>query len=137
MIHWYLPFALVVLLFVRGFDLSAPETRPKSEPSERKLEKVDSLDDQLPTYDDAELVQSIHYPDLARENAIEGSTLVLFVVNTTGRAEKVEIVQSDNPMFNEVSLEAIRNLHFTPATHNGKPVRVRMTIPINFTLSED
>jgi protein TonB len=116
---------------------SAPTTPVTATPAstETEYEMFEFTEDQLPRYDERELIALIHYPDLARANGLEGTAVIMFVVDKSGHAIRLEAVQSDNPLFTEAAIDAIRQLHFTPATHEGKPVLVRMTLPVRFALT--
>lgn len=118
------------------FLFSCPELPAQiSEPT--RTEKVEFSEAELPTYDQEALSQLIRYPKLARDNAIEGRVVVKFLLDTNGKATRLEIVESANPLLSDAAIEALRNLTFTPAYQKGKPVRVWMSIPITFTLSPD
>jgi protein TonB len=123
-----------------GFG-SAP-TLPKEElkidenVAEKEYEAFEFTEAELPKYDEAQLMRTIKYPEVARNNSLEGVVTVQFVVNTEGRAEKIEVVASDASVFDKAAMDAIAKYQFTPAYQQGKAVRVRMTIPVRFTLSE-
>jgi periplasmic protein TonB len=108
----------------------------KQDDAEKEYEAFEFTEAELPKYDEAELMRTIKYPELARSNSLEGVVTVQFVVNTEGRAEKIEVVASDQNVFNAAAMKAIKDYQFTPAYQQGKAVRVRMTIPVRFTLSE-
>lgn len=77
------------------------------------------------------------YPDQEYKKKIEGKVYVQFVVETDGSVSNVIVLRGvpDGPGLNEAALNAIKKLkNFTPGKQNGVPVRIKMTIPINFTL---
>jgi len=79
---------------------------------------------------------TLKYPQLAMENSISGTVYVNFVVNKQGKMVDIEIMRGvDKSLDNEVirALKAAPN--WTPGKQRGKPVLVRMTIPIRFTLN--
>jgi TonB family protein len=86
-----------------------------------------------PSFDYADL--EISYPDEARKNSIEGRVLVKAFIEPSGRATKVEIIESDNEVFNQAALDAIREVTFKPATQNGVPIGAWATIPLIFRLN--
>ena len=81
------------------------------------------------------LAKNVRYPANARENHIRGRVVVSFVVEKNGSLSNFEVERSIGGGCDE---EAIRVLKMSPAWHpalqNGKPVRVKYNVPINFTL---
>jgi TonB family protein len=75
------------------------------------------------------------YPPLALRAGIEGKVYVKIWVDRQGKPRQVEVVKSDNDIFNEAAIEAARQLVFTPAYMNNGPVSVWVGMPIAFRLS--
>ena len=74
------------------------------------------------------------YPDIARKAGVEGRVIVTFVVNEVGNVVSPTITRGIGA---DLDLEAIRVLSetkFNPGRQDGKPVRVKMTLPIVFKL---
>jgi TonB family protein len=78
-----------------------------------------------------------NYPPLLRDSGVEGSVDVSFIVDEEGRPEEgsLQVVSSSHPGFNEPALRAVERMRFRPAQREGSEVRVRVTIPIRFTLT--
>jgi TonB family protein len=75
------------------------------------------------------------YPPEAIDKDITGRVFVTFVVNKSGKVGEVELMKGVHPLLDEAALECVRNLpHFYAGEQNGEKVRVRINIPINFTL---
>ena len=74
------------------------------------------------------------YPPQARRRGKEGRVLLRLNLSETGKLIKVEVLEDPGYGFSEAAQEAVRNSSFSPAHHNGKPVAVRTTLPIRFTL---
>jgi TonB family protein len=53
-------------------------------------------------------------------------------VGKDGRVKEVQLVRSDNEIFNENAIAAVRRWRFEPAIQAGNPVDVWMTLPIRF-----
>jgi protein TonB len=49
-----------------------------------------------------------HYPELARRRGIEGVVRVGFVVDETGRVDRVELRQGVDALLDEAACEAVR-----------------------------
>ncbi len=77
---------------------------------------------------------SMRYPDIAREAGIEGRVTVKVLVGENGSVIKVGSVSGNDAFHDEVRDKA-SDLQFTPGLQNGKPVKVWVTVPFNFKLS--
>jgi len=76
-----------------------------------------------------------NYPDIAKENNIQGRVIVRFCVTSKGGVSQVSILKGVDP---ELDAEAIRVVNtlptFKPGKQGGKPVPVWYMVPITFTL---
>ncbi|MFN4083615.1 MAG: energy transducer TonB [Bacteroidia bacterium] len=81
--------------------------------------------------------KNIQYPQMARENGIQGKVLLSFVVGTDGKITQIE--QIGKKLGWGLDDEAIRIVKamppWTPGKQNGKPVTVKFTLPIKFQLN--
>lgn len=68
------------------------------------------------------------YPDFARERAMEGSPVVELWINEAGDVMDVAIVESAGALLDDAVLQAVAAWRFSPATLDGVPVSVRMTV---------
>jgi TonB family protein len=78
-----------------------------------------------------------NYPPLLRDSGIEGAVEVSFIVDEDGRPEggSMQVMSSSHPGFDEPALRAVERMRFRPAQRQGSEVRVRVTVPIRFTLT--
>jgi TonB family protein len=72
------------------------------------------------------------FPEAARTQGLRGIVIVEVVVGTDGSVESVDIVRSVPP-FDEAAIAAVREWKYEPTKVDGKPVRVRLTVPITFS----
>lgn len=74
------------------------------------------------------------YPDLLRNQRLEGSARVRFVVGTNGRVEMSSIVvlESTHPAFAEAVRSALPRMRFRPARVGRQPVRQLVEFPLVF-----
>ncbi|MCF8258927.1 MAG: M56 family metallopeptidase [Flavobacteriales bacterium] len=83
----------------------------------------------------SELGSSIEYPLSAKQDSVEGTVYVQFVVNKAGKVTDVELL---NHLHADLDAEAVRvvsNLKDWAAGQNGgNPVNVQMVLPIKFVL---
>lgn len=79
---------------------------------------------------------SLEYPPRARRKNQEGFVVINMLINSDGIVEKVKVLESE-PMgvFDSATVEWARNLKFTPAYYNGKPVKTWARRRIPFKLS--
>jgi TonB family protein len=58
------------------------------------------------------------------------------VVDASGNPQNVQVVQSLDPGLDQGAIEAVQGWKFQPGLKDGKPVAVRVTIQVNFQLSD-
>jgi protein TonB len=84
-----------------------------------------------------DIMENAPYPEMEKENNIQGKVYVQFVVEKDGSVTGVRVQRGvqGGPNLSKVAENAVRKLKkFAPAKQNGRPVRLVMTIPVNFTL---
>lgn len=82
------------------------------------------------------IAQNVQYPEIAKENGIQGRVFVQFVVNQKGEIEQVKVVRGVDPALDKEAVRVISSLpKWKPGSQRGKPVRVSFTVPINFQLN--
>ena len=81
------------------------------------------------------ILNQIIYPVLAQENGIGGTVILSFIIDEKGKLGNIEILRKSHP---ELDKEAVRVLSsspvWVPGKQRGKPVKVKFTIPIKFSL---
>lgn len=81
------------------------------------------------------LAKNIKYPVIAQENDIQGRVIVQFVVNKNGRIAGAKVVRGVDPFLDVEALRVINSMpDWKPGIQQGKPVRVRLTMPVIFRL---
>ncbi|MEA3446812.1 MAG: energy transducer TonB [Bacteroidota bacterium] len=81
------------------------------------------------------IAKNVKYPEIARENGIQGRVFISFVVSSKGKVTKVKIARGIDPALDKAAINVIKNLpNFSPGKQRGKAVRVSYTVPINFKL---
>lgn len=77
----------------------------------------------------------VKYPPIAEENAIQGVVVCSVVIETDGSISNVKVARSIDPSVDRESVRVIKAMpRWTPGRQNGKPVRVKFTIPVTFKL---
>ncbi len=79
---------------------------------------------------------ALMYPPLLRQAGIEGRAVLEFVVDPRGfvEANTIKVIKSSHPAFTAAAVEAAPKMRFSPARVNGRPVRVLVRLPFDFTL---
>jgi protein TonB len=81
------------------------------------------------------LNKNLKYPTQARRMGIEGTVYVVFVVNTDGTIQDVELLRGIGGGCDEEAIRVVSNApKWTPGKQRGRPVRVRMRLPVRFKL---
>jgi protein TonB len=75
------------------------------------------------------------YPELARRNRVEGQVLLQAVIDREGRVKRVRVLQPQPMGLSEAAVAAVEQWRFEPATLQGKPVEVYLSLMITFSLS--
>jgi TonB family protein len=79
---------------------------------------------------------AVHYPDSLREAGISGRVVIELIVDASGRAEptSLRVVSLTHRDFAAPALEVTLKSEFCPGIFAGHPVRVRVLMPLNFTV---
>ncbi len=122
-----------------GIDASLVEPPPVVE--EKKEEEVFKFVEQMPAFPDGEAAmlkyirEHVKYPAIAKENGIEGTVVIQFVVTKDGDIQKVVVARGIGGGCDEEAARVVKSMpNWKPGKHNGKPVPVSFTLPIRFKL---
>ncbi|MFW5687571.1 MAG: M56 family metallopeptidase [Bacteroidota bacterium] len=81
------------------------------------------------------LQNNLTYPDRAREEKVQGTVFVTFVVEIDGKVNDVRILRGVSDELDKVALEVVEAMpRWKPGYHEGHPVRVQFNMPIRFVL---
>ena len=73
------------------------------------------------------------YPMLAKSQHIEGNVRIDAVVDATGRISSMKVV-SGPTLLHQAAMDALRQWKYLPATLDGKPVPMHLTVTLQFRL---
>jgi len=76
------------------------------------------------------------FPEAAQAAGLTGVVIAEIVVDETGQVANAHLVQQI-PLLEDAALAAVRQWKFNPAIVDGRPVPVRMTVSVNFTLKRN
>ncbi len=74
------------------------------------------------------------YPEIARKARIEGIVVLEAIIGRSGRVEDLHLVKSVNLLLDAAALDAVKQWRYRPATLDGLPVRVFLTVTVDFRL---
>ena len=81
------------------------------------------------------LSENIKYPPLARENNIQGTVALTFVVGKDGSVKDVQIVKDIGGGCGKEAVRVVQTMpKWNPGEANGHAVKVRFTLPVRFRL---
>lgn len=81
------------------------------------------------------LSEHINYPEGYEETCVQGRVVITFVVEKDGSLSDITVVKSLEKAFDEEALRAVKSMpNWIPGMQDGKPVRVKYTVPVNFRL---
>jgi periplasmic protein TonB len=81
------------------------------------------------------IMEHTQYPEVAKENNIQGKVIVRFCVTSKGTVDRVSILKGVDTELDKEAIRVVQQLPaFKPGKQGGKPVPVWYMVPINFTL---
>ncbi|MGC1392311.1 MAG: TonB family protein [Bacteroidales bacterium] len=88
---------------------------------------------------EAELMKYLNehtqYPEIAKENNIQGRVVIRFCVTPKGGVSQISVLKSVDPELDKEAMRVVSTLPaFKPGKQGGKPVPVWYMVPIAFTL---
>ncbi|PSR05259.1 MAG: energy transducer TonB, partial [Bacteroidetes bacterium SW_10_40_5] len=118
--------------------MNLPEGKEEAE----KDDKIFMVVEDSPTFPggEAEMMRyisnNIEYPTMEKENGIEGKVVVNFVVNENGSITNIKILKGVTKGLNEEAKRVVKTMpNWEPGEQRGKPVKVRVNLPIRFSLN--
>jgi TonB family protein len=136
--------AIIPLLALAAWMVSCDHTQnpaDKQEAGKTLKDSVYVVVDEMPRFPGNEearmayLKDHITYPEKARQDSIQGTVYIRFVVETDGSITRVEVMRGIGGGCDEVATEAVKNMpDWSPGIQDGQPVRTQMNMPFRFTL---
>ena len=81
------------------------------------------------------LTKNLTYPEHARQQKVQGTVVVTFIVNKDGTLANTQVVRSVNQFLDREALRVMRMMpNWKPGSDHGKPCRTLVCIPIVFKL---
>lgn len=105
-------------------------------------EKIYTKVDKMPEYKggDKELIKfiinNVTYPEDSKSKNIQGKVFISFIVNTDGSLSDYNVEKSVNKELDDEALRVVKLMPvWIPGNEKGKPVKVKMQLPIEFRLN--
>lgn len=112
------------------------------EPEDEEVEEIMDIVEEMPTPIGGMadfykfLSKKTKYPKQARRMGIEGKVYVQFVVDTDGSITDLQVAKGIGAGCDEEALRVLKLVpKWNPGKQRGRPVKVRMMVPIFFQLS--
>ncbi|MEM6524567.1 MAG: energy transducer TonB [Bacteroidota bacterium] len=81
--------------------------------------------------------ENINYPNMALRTKVQGKVFVQFVVNSDGSLVDFKVVKGIGAGCDEEAVRVLKGSpKWSPGKQRGRPVRVRMMVPVFFKLKE-
>ena len=136
-----------------------PPPPPPPPPPKAQVKEIFKVVEQMPRFPACETMEGSHkdkklcadkklyeyiysqisYPAIARENNVEGTVVVQFVVETDGTVTNARVVRDIGATCGDEALRVVRLMSnlpekWIPGKQRGIPVRVMFTLPVRFKL---
>lgn len=121
---------LVVGVFVLNVELSADTGGNQSDQYLAFAQEMPEVEGGL-----AEIFKKIKYPEIAKKAGISGKVYVMAFIDENGNVNDVQVIKGIGGGCDEAAVEAIKQLKFVPGKNEGKPVKVKLSLPITFKLN--
>lgn len=80
--------------------------------------------------------ENTNYPPSAKDEGIQGTVFVYFVVGRNGNVGDVKVLREVDPRLDSEAIRVVRSLpQFEPGQQRGKAVSVQYTIPVKFIIT--
>ncbi len=81
------------------------------------------------------LLKDLKYPRLAQRAGLEGTVVVIVLIEKDGRPGSARVAKSVAKVLDEAAMTAVLKQRFEPALQRNHPIRVLMSIPVHFRLT--
>ncbi len=122
------------------FISEIPDTFPDLSKFETEIPIFTVVEDmpQYPGGDEARikfLIDNMRYPQTAKDNGIQGTVYITFIVETDGSVSDVKVLRGMGSGLEEEAMRVVKLMpKWKPGMQSGKAVRVQYNMPIRFTL---
>lgn len=76
------------------------------------------------------------YPEKALKGQLEGKVVLEVVTDGAGNVADLTIAKGHHPLLNDAAIAAVKQWKYEPWLVNGKPMPVKFTVVVNFSLND-
>lgn len=81
------------------------------------------------------VAQNLQYPEIAKENGVQGRVMLQFTVNPDGRVSNVKVLRGIDESLDKEAVRVVSNSpKWTPGRQRDRAVKVTYTFPVIFQL---
>lgn len=70
-----------------------------------------------------------------RDDRIQGRVVLSIIIDENGDPEDIKIASLTHKGFADAAIDAAKQYKFKPAYYQGKPVKIKVKLPISFSMS--
>ena len=124
--------------FDQAIELPPPPPEPPKKDEDEEEEEIFIIVENPPVLIGgiASVQKLIVYPEVAIKAGVEGRVIVQFVIDKNGDVKDPKVVRGIGAGCDEEAIRAIKQAKFKPGMQRGRPVSVRYSMPITFTLKK-
>lgn len=82
----------------------------------------------------AAITRNVVYPPSAMHLGLEGKVVLSVMVDQEGTPAQITVLSPAHELLNEAAIETVYRTRFTPASHNGRRVASKVSVPVQFKL---
>ena len=83
-----------------------------------------------------DIAKKIEYPAIAKENDMQGTVYLRFVVEKNGKVGQIYLIRGVDKLLDDEAIRVVKLLKkFKPGEQGGKKVRVWFSIPVKYSLN--
>lgn len=140
-------------------EMAPPPPPPPPPPLEEEFEEIFKVVEEMPQFPGCESIsdkaerkqcadkkmldfiyRNIRYPAIARENGIDGTVVIQFVVSKKGVIQKAKIIRDIGGQCGDEALRVVNLMNekegnWIPGRQGGKHVKVQFMLPVKFKLA--
>jgi len=79
--------------------------------------------------------KTLKYPKRAQYTGTQGKVFIEFVIDKNGHVTNMKVIKGIGSGCDEEAMRVLALTKWQPGRQRGKPVKVRMTMPLNFVLN--
>lgn len=81
------------------------------------------------------IISNLVYPEIALRAGVKGRVFVLAYVDESGLVVKAQVTKGIGAGCDEAAIAAVKKASFVPGKQRGRPVKVKVVVPIRFDLT--